>query len=117
MATWTCQRVSAGQKCGQLNPAIKRNCWKCGKPRPKRKTIRSQVTQTYEEFIEINGGEHCGICGRGRPESGNRLHRDHDHRTGQARGLLCFPCNRQLRTWSTIEWMRKAIAYLERANG
>jgi hypothetical protein len=107
--------MAHGIKCGHVNSARTRKCFSCKKPRPKRKTIRSQLTLSYEEFIEINGGEHCGICGRGRPESGRRLHRDHDHRTGAPRGLLCFPCNRQLRTWTTIDWMRRAIAYLERS--
>jgi hypothetical protein len=70
---------------------------------------------SYEDYIELNGGERCGICGRGRsPE--RRLQRDHDHRgEGLARGLLCFACNRWLRGFMTIEWMRAAIAYLERA--
>lgn len=114
MAGWTCQRQSHHVKCGHLNSARARKCAACLKPRPKRRTVRSQLKHSYEEFIELNGGEQCGICGRGRPESGRRLHRDHDHRTGEPRGLLCFPCNRQLRTWMTVEWMLNAIYYLER---
>lgn len=116
MSTWTCQRQSLGVKCGGLNDGRRRKCQTCGKHRPARKTVRSQLKLTYEEFILLNGGEHCGICGRGRPESGRRLHRDHDHKTGEPRGLLCFPCNRQLRTWTTVAWLRAAIAYLERAS-
>jgi recombination endonuclease VII len=112
---WTCQRTVSGVKCAAVNANRLRKCGRCGKPRPARKTVRRQVTLSYEEFVELNGGEHCGICGRGRPESGRRLMRDHDHKTGKPRGLLCFPCNRQLRTWTTVEWMRKAIVYLERA--
>jgi hypothetical protein len=112
---WTCQRTVSGVKCAAVNANRLRKCGRCGKPRPARKTVRRQVTLSYEEFVELNGGEHCGICGRGLPESGRRLMRDHDHKTGKPRGLLCFPCNRQLRTWTTIEWMRLAIGYLERA--
>jgi hypothetical protein len=68
----------------------------------------------YEEYIVLNGGEFCGICGAERkPE--RRLQRDHCHRTGHPRGLLCFACNRWLRGFMTVEWMRSAIAYLERA--
>lgn len=115
MSTWTCQRQVDRIKCGHVNPSRKRNCEACSKPRPPRKTVRSQVKLSYEEFIELNGGEICGICGRSRPESGRRLHRDHDHATGRPRGLLCFRCNTVLRTYMTIEWMRKAIRYLERA--
>lgn len=69
----------------------------------------------YEHYIEINGGEHCGICGAARSPD-RRLQRDHDHRgPGHPRGLLCFACNRWLRGFMTIDWMRRAIAYLERA--
>lgn len=68
----------------------------------------------YERYVELNGGEHCGICGAERkPEK--RLDRDHDHKTGRPRGLLCWACNRQLRTWATVEWLLAAAAYLKRA--
>ncbi|MGH8525107.1 MAG: endonuclease domain-containing protein [Gammaproteobacteria bacterium] len=67
---------------------------------------------TYEQYVEINGGEHCGICGK--EPDGRRLDRDHDHKTGRPRGLLCWACNRQLRTWATVEWLRSAAMYLER---
>ena len=59
-------------------------------------------------------GERCGVCGRP-PKDGRKLHRDHDHRTGEIRGLLCFPCNRALPAYVTEEWLRKALAYLERS--
>ena len=68
----------------------------------------------YEEYIVLNGGEHCGICGCG-PSNGRRLNRDHDHRTGQPRGLLCWLDNKFLRVGMTVEWMENAIAYLRRA--
>lgn len=68
----------------------------------------------YEEYVYINGGEHCGICGRP-PKPGRRLNRDHDHANGMPRGLLCWIDNKFLRRGMTIDWMRRAIAYLERA--
>lgn len=70
---------------------------------------------SYEHYVRINGGETCGICGR-EPSLGRRLDRDHCHRTGQPRGLLCWSCNRQLRTWATVEWMADAIKYLKRVH-
>jgi len=66
----------------------------------------------YEEYVVLNGGESCGICGS--KAATRRLHRDHDHRTGQPRGLLCFRCNRNLPTYATADWLRAAVAYLER---
>lgn len=74
----------------------------------------SALDVPYEHYVELNGGEYCGICGK-TPEPGKRLHRDHEHKgVGRPRGLLCFPCNLQLKHTSTVEWLRAAAAYLER---
>lgn len=69
---------------------------------------------SYDEYVKLNGGEHCGICGSRQKKDGPRLHRDHDHRLGKPRGLLCFPCNSALRPYMTAEWVRRALEYLER---
>lgn len=116
MSQWTCQRVTAGIRCGQRNDGRKRKCWACLKPRPSRKrpVHMAALDLAYEEYVTLNGGEHCGICGNPRSET-RRLDRDHDHATGRPRGLLCWSCNRQLRTWATVAWLRAAAAYLERA--
>lgn len=37
----------------------------------------------------------CAICGR-KPRPDISLHLDHDHETGQLRGILCFRCNNAL---------------------
>jgi hypothetical protein len=66
---------------------------------------------TYEQYVELNGGEHCAICKRGR--GSRRLDRDHDHKTGRPRGLLCARCNRGLPNWITPEWLLAAAAYLK----
>lgn len=105
-------------KCRAVNPARKRLCETCGKPRPprKRKAHMAALDLSYEHYIEINGGEHCGICGRG--PNGKRLDRDHEHSgDGRPRGLLCHVCNRRLRGFVTLEWLAAATAYLERSAG
>jgi hypothetical protein len=112
---WRCRRVSAGEVCGTLNLATKKKCHLCGKLRPKRKQPAHRAVLSempYEAWVEAYG-EVCGICGKA-PKAGRRLHRDHDHRSGRARGLLCFRCNTALRSYMTLEWMRAAVAYLER---
>ncbi len=113
---WTCQRVSKGVVCKQHNPPRTRKCIKCDKPRPARRHPEhlSALDLSYEEYVKLNGGETCGICGR-RPSARRRLDRDHDHVTGQPRGLLCARCNRALPAHITIEWMCKAIKYLQKA--
>lgn len=112
---WTCQRVTAGVRCGAKNPSRTRKCRKCGKPRPARRQPAHMVALNtdYAAYVELNGSERCGICGAERTAK-RRLDRDHDHATGRPRGLLCWACNRQLRTWATVEWLRAAADYLER---
>lgn len=45
----------------------------------------------YEALFAKQGGK-CAICA-GRPSAGKSLHVDHDHATGDIRGLLCSSCN------------------------
>lgn len=113
---WTCQRVSGGVRCGHLNPRRKRKCEGCGKdaPKPSKPKHMAALELSYEHYIELNGGEHCGICGRG-PTEQRRLDRDHDHKTGEPRGLLCSWCNRRLDNRVDADWLRAAARYLTRS--
>src|SRR5216684_6545254 len=45
-----------------------------------------------KQLLEKQGGR-CAICEVSEIEMGNKLHIDHNHRTGKVRGLLCRPCN------------------------
>lgn len=47
----------------------------------------------YVALLDSQGGV-CAICGS--PPQNNRLAVDHDHVTGDVRGLLCSPCNRHV---------------------
>lgn len=47
----------------------------------------------YNEILERQGGG-CAVCGKTPEEEGKNLAVDHDHKTGEARGLLCGYCNR-----------------------
>lgn len=114
---WTCQRVCAGVRCGHKNPRVKQKCVMCGGPRPKRKrpAHMGALDLPYEVYVEINGGEHCGICGR-LPAEGRRLDRDHEHSgDGRPRGLLCWACNTALDNRKDADWFRAAARYLTRA--
>jgi hypothetical protein len=77
---WTCRRITAGQRCGHQNPGRKRKCEACGLPRPalSRPAHMAALDLPYEHYVEINGGEFCGICGA-EPKDGRRLNRDHLH--------------------------------------
>jgi hypothetical protein len=114
--TWTCRRVSGGLVCGFENSRRHIYCRACKKKRPAsvgRSSKAKHIKGTYEEYIERQGYEACGICGR-EPKPGKRLHRDHDHTTGKARGLLCFFHNRQLRTELNVDVLQAMIDYLKR---
>lgn len=52
------------------------------------------VDQFNQLFEKQNGC--CAICGRHQSEFKRSLAVDHDHKTGEVRGLLCFTCNRVL---------------------
>jgi hypothetical protein len=115
---WTCQRVTGGLKCGHPNPNRRRICEWCGKRRPDRKRPAhlSALKIPYDYYVEIQGGEFCGICGT-RPKPGRKLHRDHEHQgVGFPRGLLCFRCNAALRPYMGATWLRAALTYVTRAD-
>jgi hypothetical protein len=61
-------------------------------------------------------GAGAGICGMhgGPPSGGGILYREHDHATGEARGLACFRCNKVILGGRTLPELRLAVAYLER---
>lgn len=56
---------------------------------------RNQIDAMRETLIEKHGDK-CSICARPRTSFKNRLSVDHNHRTGNIRGLLCFYCNKRL---------------------
>jgi len=46
----------------------------------------------YDLMFEDQGGK-CFICEADSGYNGNKLSVDHDHNTGEIRGLLCHKCN------------------------
>lgn len=52
--------------------------------------------QAYKAMLEAQDGR-CAICAR--VPRARRLAVDHDHNTGQVRGLLCYGCNHFLLRW------------------
>jgi len=72
-------------------------------------------TRQYNAILQLQGGV-CAICGR-RPGK-RRLAVDHDHQTGEVRGLLCasgdYGCNKGLGYFDdNVEVLRRAVAYLD----
>lgn len=67
----------------------------------------------YNELFQIQKGL-CAICDSS-CKSGKRLSVDHNHDTGEVRGLLCRICNTAIGFFGDdIKKLRKAIAYIEK---
>jgi len=76
------------------------------------KTVFGIDADEYHRLSSITG-HRCAIC-LGRPTS-KRLAVDHNHNTGEIRGLLCKRCNHGLlgAARDSIEMLERAICYLE----
>lgn len=76
----------------------------------KRLTNRARLYKVSAEELAswLQERPACEICG-----GTERLHVDHDHKTGRLRGVLCNTCNGGIGFFhEDIDKMRAAIAYL-----
>lgn len=120
---WTCRR------CGHTNEPAHRNCRGAGcagKRRKKRRAAHAAALRgdTYSLFVQANAAIHgvsdesCGVCRK--PRTATRRHdRDHDHRTGNPRGLACpgnTGCNVLMLPWISAP-VALAIARAKAATG
>lgn len=108
--------------CSRTTRAAERASWSEGQ-REAHQILKHRYKLTeaeYEELlIEQNGV--CAICRR--PETAldrrgkvRRLSVDHNHETGEVRGLLCCNCNRGLGSLEeNPDFFLAAIAYLTRS--
>ena len=109
------------RKCGTRLERTRQKC-ACGGKRPAPrvpKHARTLQTDTYERYIEVSKAIHgvadesCCVCGK--PRSQERRHdRDHDHTTGNPRGLACHRCNRVMVKELTLERAQAVVDYLAR---
>ena len=77
------------------------------------KRLYGITLQEYQVLLDAQNGV-CAVCGE--PPQGKRkfLAVDHDHETGQIRGLLCTTCNVGLGALrDSLELLHAALAYLE----
>ena len=69
--------------------------------------------KTYDDMYDEQKGC-CAICG----EHSTALNLDHDHKTGQRRGLLCDSCNRTIgMAKDDPELLQSMADYLQRFSG
>jgi len=71
----------------------------------------------YEELLEKQ--HHCcAVCGKHENEEKKSLAVDHNHKTGEVRGLLCNYCNHRLVSRHTDgNLLRKIADYIEQGTG
>ena len=81
--------------------------------RMKYKRVYGITIEDYDRMLEEQGGR-CAICRTDTPGgSGARFAVDHNHETGEVRGLLCNNCNRGLgHLQDSVLILEQAIRYL-----
>lgn len=81
------------------------------------KTKFGITPEQYDELLDRQGGV-CAICSKSPEEEGQSLAVDHDHKSGEIRGLLCRYCNhRVIGRHRDANLLRRMAAYLEVGTG
>lgn len=81
--------------------------------------LRSRHKITLKEFDDIENSQNgkCAICNVSKEASPRGLAVDHNHGTGEIRGLLCLRCNLGLGYFKdNIQLMQNAINYLTKGH-
>lgn len=106
-------------KCAGMHPGPRHHrCWTRFRQGQKREQHEKRVQATYglapgayDQCYEFQGGK-CAICRRATGKT-RRLTVDHDHKTEEARGELCRPCNDMLgHMRDNTQLFENAITYL-----
>lgn len=102
-------RMADCKTCGPVRIASNgKNRWRCSSKNKKRKSRHHGLTG--EQAESLKDGASCEICG-----SSESLKVDHDHGTGQIRGVLCHHCNVAIgHMRDNPERLRRAANYLEK---
>ena len=83
--------------------AVKRAWAKANRDKRRESSWKHQgIKFTVSEYEALfnSQGRTCAICQRPEPQHGRLFAVDHDHETGQIRGILCFRCNRVVDAWA-----------------
>ena len=113
--------LGVSSRCKPCKRAYQREYYK-NNPEAKRKRNRTYrirkygiEPEDYHRMVEEQAGV-CAICGSS-PSHPN-LTIDHDHHTGEVRGLLCHKCNKGLGLLGDdLDGIESALQYLEAARG
>lgn len=92
-------------------------CWRKVQKERKQQAYDRHIADTYglaaDEYAALLAyqGGRCAICQKSNGTV-RRLAVDHDHETGEVRGLLCKLCNRYLLGYAGVETLQRALIYL-----
>lgn len=117
-ATHKAQADAASKKWEQEHRVLRTE-----RNRVRRKTTREKFSGDLRRRYGITAAEYqcrlraqgfgCAICGNESNEDGRRLVVDHDHTTGNVRGILCHLCNVGIGALGdTVERVQSAASYL-----
>jgi DNA-directed RNA polymerase subunit RPC12/RpoP len=71
----------------------------------------------YQELLDRQGGC-CALCKKTEAEEGKSLAVDHNHKTGEIRGILCAYCNhRVIGRHVDPDLLRRMADYLDKGTG
>lgn len=120
---WTCRKCGTRhERTTQVCRAAIADGEECSGRRPKPrvpKHARTLQDDSYQSYLQVASDIHgvtdesCCVCGKPRHELMHH-HRDHDHVSGQPRGVVCFQCNQLMPRLLTPERARLILSYLER---
>lgn len=80
--------------------------------------LRTKYNLSLEQLNEmmVNQNNECAICHRHQKDISKSFSVDHNHATGQVRGLLCDPCNIGIGMLKdSVINLQSAINYLKRS--
>lgn len=76
---------------------------------------RFGLTEEIHDMMLADQDYKCAICEKSETEEGRGFAIDHNHKTHENRGLLCFHCNTGLGKFGDdVESLKRAVAYLEK---
>jgi len=108
-----CEEFKELSEFNLKNGKLRSNCKECDKKHTSRFSRYDLNKIEFQEMI-LNQNKKCAICKN--EFKGNRYtYIDHNHQTGEVRGLLCPKCNNLLGNCNdNINVLKAAISYLKR---
>lgn len=77
----------------------------------RKRLSRYGLNETSYKRLRLSQGGLCAVCG---VDLATSCEVDHDHATGEVRGLLCWRCNRGLGLFKdSVSYLRNAVKYLK----